>query len=192
MDNTAPAHNGIPLDITPDPTSIPPTSPIPPPPPPPTIKEAEPVAYQEADKIAKEEGDEYWESYAREIELEKEIAEMGGVEKIESGEVKVPEKIAKEMGIKPVVTAETPITKVIPDFTIRGVALTDDQLGVGLAKPTSSGFRWLVEWFIYQLLKAHFFIKKVKGKVFRGKSSLPPAAQSQQPPPAPPPISPKS
>jgi hypothetical protein len=103
--------------------------------------------------------------------LEKEVAEMGGVEKIESGEVKVPQDLAQEMGIKPTVTADTPIAQVVPGFTIRGVALSDDQLGVGLTKPTSSGFRWLVEWFIYQLLKAHYFVKKIKGKVLRQKSS---------------------
>lgn len=160
-------HNGVPLDVTPDP--LPPLPP-PPPPLPPKAKEIEPapaVTLENPDQVAKAEGDEYWESYAREIELEKEIAEMGGVEKIETGEVKVPEKVAAEMGIKPTVTAETPIAKVVSDFTIRGVTLTDDQLGNGLTKPTSSGFRWLVEWFIYQLLKAHFLVKRIKGKVLR-------------------------
>lgn len=155
-----------PLDIIPP---VPPT--------PPVTKEGEP-AYQEADKIAKEEGDEYWENYAREIELEKQIAEMGGIEKVESGEVKVPQDVAKQMGIEQTVTIETPIAKVA-DFSIRGVALTDGQLGIGLTKPTSSGFRWLVEWFIYQLLKAHYFVKKVHGKVFRGKSSAPGQTNSQ-------------
>ncbi len=158
--------NNLPLDITPNP--LPPLPSLPPPPPSLT-KESEPIS---ADKIAKAEGDEYWESYAREIELEKEIAEIGGVEKVESGEVKVPQNLAKEMGIKPSVTIDTPIAKVVPDFTIRGVALTDDQLGNGLAKPTSSGFRWLVEWFIYQLLKAHFLVKKIKGKVLRSAPGL--------------------
>lgn len=126
---------------------------------------AEPIV-EDADKIAKEEGDEYWENYAREIELEKEIAEIGGMEKVESGEVKLPEDVAKQMGIKPTVTIDTPIAKTT-DFSVRGTALSDEQLGIGLAKPTSSGLRWLVEWFIYQLLKAHFFVKKVKGKVLR-------------------------
>lgn len=123
---------------------------------------------QDADAIARKEGDEYWENYAREIELEKKILEMGGVEKVASGEVPIPDNIAKEMGVKPSVTAETPIAKV-SDFSVRGLSLTDDQLQVGLAKPTSSGFRWLVEWFICQLLKAHFVIKKIHGKIFRGK-----------------------
>lgn len=138
-----------------------PAQPLPPPVPPAT-KESEPA------------GDQYWEHYAREIELEKEIAEMGGIEKVESGEVKLPEPVAREMGIKPTVNIDTPMAKVT-DFTIRGVALTDEQLGTGLTKPTSSGLRWLVEWFIYQLLKAHYFVKKIHGKVFR----VPPSAPEQ-------------
>lgn len=120
----------------------------------------------EADKVAREEGDEYWENYAREIELEKEILEMGGVAKVESGEVKVPEKLASEMGIKPTTNIQTPITNVT-DFSIRGVSLSDGVLSAGIVKPTSSGIRWLVEWFIYQLLKAHFHIKRIKGRIFR-------------------------
>lgn len=122
-----------------------------------------------SDRVAKEEGDEYWENYAREIELEKEVEEMGGVEKIESGEVKVPEKIAKEMGIKASVNIQTPMANVT-NFSVRGVALSDDQINLGLKKPTSSGIRWLVEWFIYQLLKAHFHIKRIKGKIFRKRN----------------------
>lgn len=122
-----------------------------------------------ADKIAHEEGDEYWENYAREIELEKEIEELGGVEKVEAGEVKIPEDVAKEMGIKPTVGPQTSMATAT-GFSVRGVALSDDQITVGLSKPTSSGLRWLVEWFIYQLLKAHFHIKRIKGKIFRKKN----------------------
>ena len=125
----------------------------------------------ESDKVAKAEGDEYWENYAREIELEKEIAEMGGVEKVEAGEVKLPEDLAKEMGIKPVTDVQTPMAQVTTDFKVSGVALADETVSVGLKKPTTSGFRWLVEWFIYELLKAHFIIKFVKGKFSRNKQS---------------------
>lgn len=131
-----------------------PTAPAPPvpltaPPAVPAAKESEPN-YQDA----------YWEHYAREIELEKEVAELGGMEKIENGEVKVPEDVAKQMGISPTVTIDTPIAQAT-DLTVRGVSLTDDQLKLGLSKPVSSGLRWLVEWFIYQLLK-----------IFRARPSL--------------------
>lgn len=124
----------------------------------------------EADKIAKEEGDEYWERFSREIELEKKIEELGGIEKVETGEVKLPEKEAREMGIKPTVTIETPIEKAT-GFSIRSLSLSDDQLTTGLTKPTSSGLRWLVEWFIYQLLKAHYFVKRIKGRIFRERKA---------------------
>lgn len=171
------------MDPTAQPTDDQQTAtPVAPPPPPPKLKEQAPAAppppnfppvemssiTENADAIAKKEGDEYWENYAREIELEKKILDMGGVEKVESGEVKIPENIAKEMGIKPTVTAETPMANV-SDFSVRGVSLSDDQLTTGLKKPTSSGFRWLVEWFVYQLLKAHFVLKKVRGKILRQK-----------------------
>lgn len=123
-----------------------------------------------ADKIAKEEGDEYWENYAREIELEKEIEELGGVEKVETGEVKVPDNLAKDMGIRPTVNIQTPMATAA-GFSIGGVYLTDDQLTLNSKKPVSSGVRWLVEWFIYQLLKAHYHIKRIKGKIFRKKEN---------------------
>ena len=71
-----------------DPTKKPPATPTPQPMPVSGKKEAD--IWAASDKVAKDEGDQYWENYAREIELEKEIEEMGGVEKIESGEVKVP------------------------------------------------------------------------------------------------------
>lgn len=128
------------------------------------------VGYAEADKVAKEEGDEYWESYAREIELEKKILEMGGIEKLESGEVKIPDDLAKEMGIEPSVGIQTPM-ETATGFSVRGVTLDDSQLTAGLTKSTSSGLRWLVEWFILQLLKAHFHIKRIKGKVTREKAN---------------------
>lgn len=135
-----------------------------------TTGKKEAGVWAESDKVAKEEGDEYWENYAREIELEKEIEELGGVEKVENGEVKVPENLAQEMGIKPIVNIQTPMTNVT-GFSIGGVSLTDDQLTLNLKKPTSTGIRWLAEWFIYQLLKAHYLIKKVHGKIFRRKEN---------------------
>ncbi len=137
---------------------------------PPPVPSGKKENYVEADRVAKEEGDDYWEKFAREIEVEKEIAEMGGVEKIASGEVPIAADVAKEMGVKPTVTIETPIEKAT-GFSIRGVSLDDNQITSGSTKPVSSGFRWLIEWFIYQLKKAHYVIKKVKGKIWRVPAS---------------------
>lgn len=151
----------------------------------PRLKEQQPVEagrsldsardFAEADKVAKKEGDEYWESYAREIELEKQILEMGGVEKVESGEVKVPADVAKEMGIAPVVEVHTPMAQAT-GFSVGGTSLDDSQLSAGVKKPTSSGLKWLVEWFIYQLLKAHYHVKRIKGKIVREAPSSSPAS----------------
>lgn len=124
---------------------------------------------EEADRIAKEEGDEYWENYSREIELEKQVLEMGGVEKINQGEVPMPEQVAKEMGIRSAVNAQSQVGNPQAGFSVSGVSLSDDQVTQGIQKPTSTGFRWLSEWFIYQLLKAHFHIKRVKNKISRSK-----------------------
>lgn len=156
-------------------------NPVPQPAPPaaPKLKEQLPIqtarpldssrgSYAEADKVAKEEGDEYWENYAREIELEKQILEMGGLEKVEAGEVPIPKQVADEMGISPTVGAHTTMASAT-GFSIAGTSLSDDQLSSGIKLPTSSGFRWLVEWFIYQLLKAHFHIRRTRGAILREK-----------------------
>lgn len=122
----------------------------------------------ESDAVAKSEKDEYWENYSREIELEKEVLELGGIEKIDRGEVDVPPQLASEMGIKAVTDAHSPMQSPT-GFSVSGVSLDDSQLSQGMQKPTSSGFRWIVEWFIYELLKAHYHVKKVKNKIVRSK-----------------------
>lgn len=131
-------------------------------------RNAETVDLKVADKIAREEKDEYWETFGHEIELEKEIAELG-VEKVENGAVKLPEDVAEEMGIAPTVTIETPIHEAVPGFSARGVVLTDETLSFGKAQPTTKSFRWLTEWFIYELLKGGFIVKLIKGKIQREK-----------------------
>lgn len=164
-----PARNASPSDAGGPPSPIPappPKKEMAPPMPTVAVPEVKAPLKEDADKVAAEEGDEYWQLYAKEIEMEKEIAEIGGMEKIESGEVPIPEAIAKEMGVKPAITIETPIA-VAKDFNIASVTLTDEQLSTGIKKPTSSGFRWLAEWFIYQLKKAHYLVKSVRGKILR-------------------------
>ncbi len=120
----------------------------------------------EADTIAAEEGDEFWKEYAQEIETELEIKEMGGVEKVASGEVQLPEEIAKEMGVKPVYDVG-PAQNKPTVFSIKGLSLSDDQLSQDIIAKEDTAVRWLAEWFIYQLKKAHYQVKVVKGKVLR-------------------------
>lgn len=110
----------------------------------------------------------YWEDYGKELELEKEIKEIG-IEKIESGAVKLPLDIADQMGIKPTVTHDTGFHEAT-GFKIAGVSFSDDQLTTGKKTPVTKSFRWMVEWFIYELLKNNFLIKYINGKITRQKS----------------------
>lgn len=119
--------------------------------------------WAEADKVAKEENDEYWEKFSAEIEAEKKVQELGGLEKMEKGEAVISPELAAEMGVKPVAVLEPTADK--NAFSVRGVSFSDDQIGAGMKAPTSTGVRWLVEWFVLQLLKAHFHIKKSWGGV---------------------------
>lgn len=114
--------------------------------------------WAEADKVAKEENDEYWEKFSAEIEAEKKVQELGGLEKMEKGEAVITPELAAEMGVKPVSVPEPTTDK--SAFSVRGVSFSDDQIAAGMKAPTSTGVRWLVEWFVLQLLKAHFHIKK--------------------------------
>lgn len=120
--------------------------------------------WAEADRVAKEENDEYWEKFATEIEAEKKVAELGGLEKLEKGEAVVSPQLAEEMGVKPV----TPPDVAVADksaFSVRGVSFSDGQISAGMKASTATGIRWLVEWFVLQLRKAHFHIKKTWGGV---------------------------
>ncbi|MDO8515059.1 MAG: hypothetical protein Q7S14_01040 [bacterium] len=111
--------------------------------------------------------EEYPKLYKDEIKLEKEIEDLG-IEKVESGEISVPDDLAKQMGLESVVTAESEFHRAT-DFKIAGISLTDDQLSAGKKQSISKSLRWLVEWFIYELLKARFIVQWVKGRAKRIK-----------------------
>lgn len=102
----------------------------------------------------------YWEEYGREIELEKELEELG-IQKVEEGEVELPPRIAEEMGVKPFVPS-------IPQMIGGKTPLTDDQIAQGVKKYrlTDSVF-WLAEWCLKKLKQAHVKIKWAKGKLLR-------------------------
>lgn len=151
-------------------------SPPVPPSPPAGKKELEPVkaslplgeepAISDETKFAEEEGDKFWLEYAAEIKEEERVKELGGMEKIQAGEVPVPEDLAREMGIGPKLSPPPPPLRPV-EFSVRGVTLSDDQLTEGEKKPLDNAYRWLVTWFIYQLQKAHYHIKVIKGKITR-------------------------
>jgi hypothetical protein len=112
----------------------------------------------------------YWKKYGKEIEVEDEVRELG-LEKVENGEVEIPEKLAKEMGVEEYVTHETDFHKAT-GFSIAGVSLTDDQITFGRKQPIKKSLRWLVEWFIMELLKAKYIVKWIKGKFSRAKKNV--------------------
>ncbi len=130
------------------------------------IKSMEPVGqpnWQNANEVASAEGDDYWKEFAKEIIAEKEAIDIGGMEKIEKGEAVISPELAREMGVKPVAVPE-PVTDK-SDFSVRGVSFSDDQISSGMKQPTGRGIRWLVEWFVLQLQRAHFHIKRSWGGV---------------------------
>lgn len=150
------------------------------PPPPPasgTSKEKGPISAvsesftesKVAGEIADKEGDEYWKAYGREIELEKELGELGAENSVEP-QVTLPREIAEAHGIKPTITEETSFHDATGGFSVSGVSLSDSQLTTGKKQPIDRSFRWMVEWFIYELLKAHFLVKFAKGEISREKS----------------------
>ncbi|MEK7127334.1 MAG: hypothetical protein AAB838_01245 [Patescibacteria group bacterium] len=109
----------------------------------------------------------YWKEYGKELEVENEIKELG-IEEVENGEVNIPEDLAKQMGLEKAVTAESEFHRAT-DFQIAGISLTDDQLSAGKKQPVTRSLRWLVEWFIYELLKARFIVTFIKGRIKREK-----------------------
>lgn len=111
--------------------------------------------------------EDYPKKYRDEIKLEKEIADLG-MTKVEDGEVPIPEDLRREMGLPKTVTAESEFHRAT-DFQIAGMSLTDDQLSAGKKQPVHKSFRWLIEWFIYELLKARFIVIFIKGKIKRSK-----------------------
>ena len=124
-----------------------------------STKKKELIDMAEADRIAKEEGDEYWEKFGKEIEAEKEADEAESARKTE-----LKNQIASE---KETVKPDSHIEKVEKAFTVSGVSLTDDQITTGKQQPVKKSLRWLVEWFIYEILKAHIIFKWIKGKFKR-------------------------
>ena len=94
----------------------------------------------------------------KEIEPPKEVEETGV--KLKKEEIKLPPPIEK-LGVKPSAPAVPP-----PSSTVT-LPLTDDQVMQGLASPIVSSLRWLAEFCLRQLKKAHISLKKVHGKIVR-------------------------
>lgn len=101
------------------------------------------------------------ETVGKEIEPAKELEKVG-IE-LKKEEVKLPPAVEK-MGVRPS-GAAAPAPP--PAVTL---PLTDDQVVKGLAFPIVSSLRWLAEFCLRQLKKAHIGLKKIHGKMVRVRS----------------------
>ncbi|OGG14069.1 hypothetical protein A2773_07220 [Candidatus Gottesmanbacteria bacterium RIFCSPHIGHO2_01_FULL_39_10] len=89
--------------------------------------------------------------------------EKAGV-KAYTEKVEIPQ-VAQKLGVQP--SAQS-IPVSIPTQSVPVVLpLSDDQVVRGLHQPILSALRWLSEWCIKQLKKAHMTIKFVHGKIMR-------------------------
>jgi len=114
-----------------------------------TTKEKEILARQE--EVALEE-------VRKELEIAPEVKEAG-VE-VQKEEIELPPPLPR-MGVTQT-GAELPVSvpAAIPP-------LTDDKIVTGLGAPILASLRWLVEWCLKQLKKAHVKLKKVHGRIIR-------------------------
>jgi len=94
----------------------------------------------------------------KEVEPPKEVEEAGV--KLKKEEIRLPPPIEK-LGVKPTGPAAPPPPPAV------SLPLTDDQVMKGLASPIISSLRWLAEFCLRQLKKAHLTLKKVQGEIIR-------------------------
>lgn len=113
-------------------------------------KEVEPVSSSEPATL---------EETVAEVELEPDM-EAAGVQKI-SETIELPPDM-KKMGVQAVGP-----TQPIPTAATVQLPLSDDQIVVGLHAQIISSLRWLAEWCIRKLKKAHVHLKKMGGGVVR-------------------------
>lgn len=102
-------------------------------------------------------------SSVRDLGKEEELApevKGAGVRAV-SDRLDVPEDILK-VGVRPP-PLQVPLTATL------GIKLpiTDEKIEQGLHQSVLSSLRWLAEWCIYQLKRAHLTILKIQGKVRR-------------------------
>lgn len=103
------------------------------------------------------------------------IMEVGSEEEISSevssvGVISQPERIEippdlQQVGVTPVggsVPLPNPPTLKLP--------IPDEQIEKGLHEKIWNSLRWLAEWCVFQLKKAHYRLKTINGKVIRVKS----------------------
>lgn len=100
------------------------------------------------------------EEVVEDIELEPDLERLG-IEKTSEAVTLPPE--VRQMGV----TATGPAQPVQTSTTTVKLPLSDNLVLVGLHASILSSLRWLAEWCIRQLKKAHIHLKKLGGNVVR-------------------------
>ena len=121
-------------------------------------KEQEPIAVPKTEVIGHE---------TSEVEIPPEV-ERAGVTKL-SDTIELPPDL-KKLGVThtgPSVPITPVTTTVLPQVTL---PITNTQVVAGLHAQVISALRWLAEWCIRKLKKAHVALKVAHGKVMRVKS----------------------
>lgn len=99
------------------------------------------------------------EEVSQELKLSPELEQAGVVNR--SDTIELPPDIRK-MGV----TASGP-SQPVGIATSVTLPLSDDQIVVGLHAQIVSSIRWLAEWCVKRLKKAHVHLKQLGGKVVR-------------------------
>ena len=95
----------------------------------------------------------------KEVEISKEAKEEGVVQRQE--EIEIPEEIAK-IGV-----AKTGISVAVSYEPTLKLPISDERIEQGRHQSILTSFRWLSQWCIFQLKKAHLLLKVIHGKVKR-------------------------
>lgn len=103
------------------------------------------------------------EEISTEVELEPGLEAIGVEKKSET--ITLPEDV-KKMGVQAVGPSQ-PVTQT----TAVPLPLTDDQIVIGLHAQIISSLRWLAEWCIRQLKKAHLHLKTIAGHAVRERDT---------------------
>ena len=106
------------------------------------------------------------------FELTKPQDDLVSAEVKEAGVEVTPESIElppdlTKIGVHPLGASQPFLHQGGAKTTIMSVPLSDPQIVAGLHASILSSLRWLAEWCILQLKRAHVQLRIIKGKIFR-------------------------
>lgn len=106
------------------------------------------------------------------LEVSKDAEELLPQEVKEAGIVARPETVElppdlKSLGVQASGASQPVIHQGRQKTGTMTIPLSDPQIIVGLHKNVTAAVRWLAEWCILQLKRAHIKLRSIKGKIFR-------------------------